>query len=67
MKTDITYNITHAILVAISKEATKRGFKAELTFEYNDWWLEISREDKGLPLINHATKIGDIERWMEES
>ncbi|MCP3672716.1 MAG: hypothetical protein GY814_20300 [Gammaproteobacteria bacterium] len=59
--------MTHKILVAISKEANKRGFKTALTFEYNDWWLEISREGKGIPLINHTTKIGDIERWMEES
>ncbi len=60
-------NITHKILVAVSKEASKRGFKTELIYDQNEWWLGIPRVDKGMLFIGRATKIGDIERWMQES
>ncbi len=61
MKTDMT----HKILVAVSKEALKRGYTTTLTYKYNDWWLKISREGKNIPFINRDTKISEIEDWMK--
>ncbi len=60
MKTDIT----HKILVLISKEANKRGYKTALNYSYDDWRLSISRAGTGMLIIGHETQIGDIEDWM---
>ncbi len=59
-------NMTHKILVAISKEAHKRGYKTVLNYSYGDWWLTISRAGKGMLIIGHETQISDIDEWMEE-
>ncbi len=59
--------MTHKLLVAISKEAVKRGYTTTLAYEHDAWWLEISRTDKGTMDISHDTKIRNIERWMEET
>ncbi len=65
-------NITHKILVLISKEANKRGFKTTLTCDHGEWLLYMSKKD-GVRTrrkyyhtrIDRNTKIGDIEEWME--
>ncbi|MCP3674430.1 MAG: hypothetical protein GY829_08185 [Gammaproteobacteria bacterium] len=58
-------NMTHKILVAISKEANKQGYTTTLIYEYDDWWLEIGRDNKRVRLIDRDTKISDLEEWME--
>ncbi len=57
--------MTHKILVAISKEAVKQGYTTTLIYEYDNWWLEIWRENKSVRLIDRNTKISDIEEWMK--
>ncbi|MCP4482164.1 MAG: hypothetical protein GY817_05130 [bacterium] len=58
-------NMTHKILVLISKEAIKRGYTTTLTYEFAEWWLEIWREDKGTKLIKRTSRISDIEDWLK--
>ncbi len=59
MKTDIT----HTILVAISREAVNRGFRTTLEYDRGEWSLYIF--GKGSPTwVDRNTKIGDIEAWM---
>ncbi len=62
MKTDIT----HTILVAVSKEATKRGYFTQIMWNDGEWSLYIHRRGDDIH-INRNTKISVIERWMEES
>ncbi len=61
-------NITHKILVLISKEANKRGYETALTYSYDEWWLTISRAGRcqGMLITGHETHISDIDEWMEE-
>ncbi len=61
-------NMTHGILVAVSKEASKRGFKTALTYSHDEWRLTILRAGRcqGMLIIGHETKISDIEEWMKE-
>ncbi len=58
-------NMTHKILVAVSKEANKRGYKTVLNYSYDEWWLTISRAGKGMLIIGNETQISGIEEWME--
>ncbi len=58
-------NMTHKILVAISKEANKRGYKTVLNYSYDDWRLSISRAGTGMLIIGNETKISEIEEWMK--
>ncbi len=58
-------NMTHKILVLISKEANKQGYETVLTYSYDEWWLTISRADKGMLIIGNETQISDIEDWMQ--
>ncbi|MCP4188860.1 MAG: hypothetical protein GY763_14745 [Gammaproteobacteria bacterium] len=59
MKTDIT----HTILVAISREAVNRGFRTTLEYDHGEWSLYIF--GKGSPTwVDRNTKISDIEDWM---
>ncbi len=69
-------NIPHTILVAVSKEASKRGFKTTLTYDHGDWSLYIYKMGRSTNIrqgldhcirIDHNTKIGDIKDWMKES
>ncbi len=57
-------NMTHKILVAVSKEADKRGY---FTFIWNDgdWSLYIFNYGDSI-WIDRDTKIGEIEDWMKE-
>ncbi len=57
-------NITHKILVAVSKEAVKRGFKTALTYSHDEWSLYIYKKGDSIR-IDHNTKIRDIEEWMK--
>ncbi len=67
-------NMTHKILVLISKEANKRGYETVLTYSYDKWWLTISRAGTGtisragtgMLIIGNETQIGDIDEWMGE-
>ncbi|MCP4495058.1 MAG: hypothetical protein GY820_48325 [Gammaproteobacteria bacterium] len=56
-------NITHKILVAVSKEAFKRGY---FTFIWNngEWSLYI-RKPGSYIWIDRDTKISVIEDWMK--
>ncbi len=59
-------NMTHKILVAVSKEASKRGFKEARTYNHDEWSLYIYKKGDCIR-IDRNTKIGDIEDWMEET
>ncbi len=59
MKTDIT----HTILVAISREAVNRGFRTTLEYGQGDWSLEGRKADDYM-WIDRNTKIGEIDAWM---
>ncbi len=58
-------NITHKILVLISKEASERGYKTVLNYSYDDWRLTISRAGTGMLIIGRETQISEIEEWMK--
>ncbi len=69
-------NITHTILVLISKEALKRGFKTELVCDHGEWVLYTYKMGRSTNLrqgldhcmrIDRNTKIGALEDWMKES
>ncbi len=62
MKTDIT----HGILVAVSKEALKRGFKTEFVCNHGEWSLYIYKKGDSLR-IDRNTRIGALEYWMAET
>ncbi len=57
-------NITHKILVSISREANKRGFKTTLTCNQDKWSLYIFDTGDSIRVDQH-TKIGVIEDWIE--
>ncbi|MCP3675410.1 MAG: hypothetical protein GY829_13175 [Gammaproteobacteria bacterium] len=57
-------NMTHTLLVAVSKEANKRGFNTELTYNHDEWVLYIFDKEDSI-LFDRNTKISDIEEWME--
>ncbi len=57
--------ITHKILVAVSKEALKRGLKTDLVYNHGEWSLYMY-VDIGRIRIGRDTKIRDIERWMKK-
>ncbi len=57
-------NITHKILVLISKEATKRGYYTHIICVGGKWELYIF--DKGGAIyFDRNTKISEIEEWMQ--
>ncbi len=57
-------NMTHKILVAVSKEATKRGYFTQIMWDDGEWSLYIHRRGDDIH-IDRNTKIGDIEDWMQ--
>ncbi len=57
-------NITHKILVLISKEANKQGFNTELTYNHDEWVLYIFDKEDAI-LFDRNTKISDLEDWMK--
>ncbi len=57
-------NMTHQILVAVSKEVSKRGYPTQIMWNDGEWSLYIQRRRDNLH-IDRDTKIRDIEDWME--
>ncbi len=56
-------NMTHKILVAISKEAVKRGLSSTLMCDEGEWSLYIHKPGDYI-WIDRDTKISEIEDWM---
>ncbi len=56
-------NMTHTILLAVSKEATKRGYFTQIMWNDGEWSLYIQRRGDDLR-INRDTNISVIEDWM---
>ncbi len=62
-------NITNEIRILIAKEARRQGKDTALgipklgIYEFGKWYLETLPENE--TLINHNTKISDLEDWMK--
>ncbi len=63
MKTNITYDI----LIAVSKEAHKRGYKTTLTYNHDKWSLYMRKEKGSNIRIDHTAKISDIMDWIRDT
>ncbi len=59
-------NMTHKILMAVSKEASKRGYTTTLTYRYDQWWLDVSSGEYVNKIIKRTSSIGALEDWMSE-
>ncbi len=57
-------NMTHKILVAVSKEASKRGFNTALIYNHDKWSLHVYKKGDSI-WFDHNTKISEIEEWMK--
>ncbi len=57
-------NITHKILVLISKEAHERGYFTQIMCDEGEWSLYIYDTSDSI-WIDRDTKISVIEEWME--